>query len=845
MDQFLRQHYSKNGNYNHVLLTSPFGKYLINDTEELDKLILECKKNKIDFGMCECHRDDLPEMFYLDIDLLLKEPVDINEEHIKKLINTCNKVFEKNLKDYNNACYVFKKQEIERDTTGYNYKNGIHIYFPHISLLGEEREYVYQQIIEDSTYLFNTYPLVETNIKLIIDYRVIKTNAILKVFCNKPGKKTYEFYKMYNCKEDKRPSDLKLLKLLSIYKDYKTEFTAQLPEITEEVEERQIFLDDITHDSIQELTGMLSKERCNNYSEWIRVGMCLHNIDPSLLGLWKSWSEQVPEKAKKTRFNTIWNKFKFRDNGLKYGSLVLWAKTDSPELYEKFHAKQVEKYIRRSLEFTIKNKPTPIDIAFILKEKFGDRFVCSDITHKRWYEFRDNIWVEVQQGYSLFNKITEYLIYEYRKELAKAHQELAVLNTNLNENNGNSDTGKINVLKENTLKLEKLILALKDTTFKEKIMKEAMHLFFDEKFEENLNEKKNILVFNNGVYDLDKGILRKGLPTDYMTYSTNNSYREYDENDPNVQKVYHLFSQIHPNEEIRNFFFSTLGVSLHGNKVEQKCNIWTGDGSNGKSFTGDLCSKALGDFFHSPSITLFTRKAGASGNASPEKIVLKGRRIIIMQEPENDDKLNTSIMKQITGNDIIEARALYHETIRFKPQTSVFISCNDLPKVSSTDGGTWRRIRVVPFKSKFVSRPTKPNEYKVDPSLADQFDVLSEAFMSILIHYYNSVKKNDFIINEPNEVKVFTDEYKNDNDIYQDFINQHLEQTDNSKDRVKIVELYDIFKEWVKSNNPTAGSISKKDFQKQISVKIGQPKTTQSWTGYKFKSEHDETSVIF
>jgi hypothetical protein len=123
----------------------------------------------------------------------------------------------------------------------------------------------------------------------------------------------------------------------------------------------------------------------------------------------------------------------------------------------------------------------------------------------------------------------------------------------------------------------------------------------------------------------------------------------------------------------------------------------------------------------------------------------------------------------------------------------------------------------------------------------------------ILIHYYKCVKNNKFVINEPKEVTSFTDNYKNDNNTYQDFTTQHLQATKNDKDKVKIAELFDMFKDWVKANNPGVGNVSRKEFQRQMSrvqidgIPIGEPTTSQSWTGYKIKNleEDDGFNVVF
>jgi len=872
MEAFVNKYRVKD-NYTHVTLTYPHAKLNIppSAVNDLNQLILNCVKNNVDFGVCEVHNDEFAEIIYFDLDFLLTEKVDIDDNDITAFISMCKNIFSKTLKDFDSTCYVFKKPQIEVDNTGYHFKNGLHIYFPNIYLFAKEREHVYQLLVQEAENkkLFCKLPFVNNKMTEIIDHRVIKTNAILKVFCNKPKKQRYRLYQIFNNDFQlvtKKLTDQELLDKLSIQSNSlrnevnqrRTIFTAELFEEVSVISKSDpLFSKRMinyypTQDDVLRLVEMLSPQRCQNYTSWINVGLCLHNIDENYLSIWVDWSKNSPQKALKTQFNELWKKFKKRDNGLKYGSLVAWAKIDSPVEFMNFRNEQIRDCIKKSMDFNMKTKPYAIDIARVLKEKFGDIYVCSSLNCKKWYEFRDTIWVEVQGGYTLFNQISDYLIHEYQTqdiELQKQIVDLKGQSLNSDDENvkGNILT-KLEEIKISQIKIEKLISALKNTSFKKQIMEEAMPLFFDETFEQNLNEKKNIIVFNNGVYDLDLGCLREGRPSDFMTFSTHVDYKEFDENDPETQKVFHIYSQIHPKEEMRNFFFSTLAVALHGHKMEQKCNIWTGNGSNGKSLTSELCSKALGDFFHSPNITLFTRKAGSSSNASPEKMVLKGRRIGILQEPESDDKLNTSIMKQITGNDIIEARPLYGESIKFKPQISVFLSCNDLPKVPTNDGGTWRRIRVVPFTSKFVNTPTQPHEYKIDPHLSEQTENLAESFISILIHYYNCLKKNKFNIKEPKEVTMFTNEYKNDNDTYQDFASQHLQATNNDKDKVKITELYEMFKDWVKINNPTFTAISKKDFQRQISIKIGEPKTIQSWAGYKIKdcdSEDTTFNVLF
>ena len=74
-----------------------------------------------------------------------------------------------------------------------------------------------------------------------------------------------------------------------------------------------------------------------------------------------------------------------------------------------------------------------------------------------------------------------------------------------------------------------------------------------------------------------------------------------------------------------------------------------------------------------------------------------------------DDNIYVGKLKQITGGDKLTTRGLFKETTEFKPQFKIILMCNQLPKLQNQDGGTWRRIEVVDFISKFDNNP-QPTE---------------------------------------------------------------------------------------------------------------------------------------
>jgi hypothetical protein len=89
---------------------------------------------------------------------------------------------------------------------------------------------------------------------------------------------------------------------------------------------------DFSFDEMQILVSILSKQRCDDFTSWINVGLCLYNINHGYLVLWNDWSK-LSEKYKNGDCVERWSKFKGGKNGFKIGSLLSWAKIDDPVQY--------------------------------------------------------------------------------------------------------------------------------------------------------------------------------------------------------------------------------------------------------------------------------------------------------------------------------------------------------------------------------------------------------------------------------------------------------------------------------------------------------------------------------
>ena len=227
-------------------------------------------------------------------------------------------------------------------------------------------------------------------------------------------------------------------------------------------------------------------------------------------------------------------------------------------------------------------------------------------------------------------------------------------------------------------------------------------------------------------------------------------------------------------------------------------------GMNGKGSLIDLLDNTFNGnsdgYFGALPPTVLTQKRGSSSSATPELADKFGKRVITLQEPEGDDKINVGFMKNITGQDKIEARPLYGDPFQYTPQFKLLLACNHLPNIPSDDGGTWRRIRVIDFFIKFTSNPQNKNDRKSDPKLREKIKKWNQGFVWLLINvYYPLYVQNEGLDNlEPERVKNATNKYKADSNTIMEFFNEGLER--NSDSTINISELFEMYKIWHNSS---------------------------------------------
>lgn len=207
---------------------------------------------------------------------------------------------------------------------------------------------------------------------------------------------------------------------------------------------------------------------------------------------------------------------------------------------------------------------------------------------------------------------------------------------------------------------------------------------------------KNAFELNtpSGIVDLRTGSVRPHEPTAYCTSMTRYSPKH----GPRPMWDEFLRYVTADDQDLMDYLQAVAGMAAIGQVYYEGLVIAHGIGGNGKSTLFNAIQGVFGSYATSirPQILMAMKnQAEVTG-----LIDVKGKRFVLAAETEEGSRLSESTMKRLASTDIISARWLYHDAVTFSPSHTLVLCTNHLPKVGSTDHGTWRRIMTVPFNKR-------------------------------------------------------------------------------------------------------------------------------------------------
>lgn len=249
------------------------------------------------------------------------------------------------------------------------------------------------------------------------------------------------------------------------------------------------------------------------------------------------------------------------------------------------------------------------------------------------------------------------------------------------------------------------------------------------------------------------------------------------------------------------------GYCLSGDTGAQAIALFHGMGANGKSTLVNVWRGIMGPYCQTlPVATLLEDQRTTGDQATPSLARLPGARLVLASEPPKGRKLNTAIIKQLTGGEPFAARELRKGFFEFTPELKLILSFNELPPVPSQDDGTWRRILLVPWQ---VQIPPEKRVPRYEEILLEE----ASAILNWMLDGFRLWREHGLMV--PAEIKGATAEYRSATDAVGEFLAVATTRLPQASTSAR--DLFHAYVHWCRSNAVT--ELSQNGFAREVTAR--------------------------
>lgn len=341
----------------------------------------------------------------------------------------------------------------------------------------------------------------------------------------------------------------------------------------------------------------------------------------------------------------------------------------------------------------------------------------------------------------------------------------------------------------------------------------------------------------NGVINLRTGEFRPGRPGDYLRAHAPTAWQGLDTPAPRFERfIGEIFNHDQPKAD---FIQRLLGYGLTGLTREHVLPVFYGPlGRNGKSTLLETLGHVLGpDLATSTQADAIMDISGHGDGPRPFVYALRGKRLVWASESNEGRRLNSGLVKQLTGGDRLNVRTLHSKPVEFEPSHLLLLITNHRPHIPADDDAIWDRVFLVPFTMRFVDRPSKPNELKADKALKDTLRAEAPGILAWLVRGCLAWQREG--LQAPDSVRAATEEYRADEDTLARFIAECCVLSPGAK--VRGGALYEAYENWTQDN--ALQPLNKNTFGQRMKQRfeLVPPKNVVTYGGIGLKAEGLET----
>lgn len=572
-------------------------------------------------------------------------------------------------------------------------------------------------------------------------------------------------------------------------------------------------------DYIDKIVSMIKPERFISYKEWWKIGAILHNIaceekeiNFKIFDIWNKYSKKYCEKKFNIRESRINWESRFKPGNFNLDNLTYLASIDNPIEFGKYDKLMVKEYVKKTQEDHLSNS-TGIEIArYICKIFLKGNYISTSLGTKldgnidtSLYHFDGNIWsnknahINLSQEiigpiYNTFVELKRELIREskiYKEEQAALKKEKKFSNEEYKN--------KI----EYFGKMDKYYKKIIDNLDKNEnnIIKHIKTTIINPYFEEKLNTNLDIIPCRNGMLWRD-GTLKAAKKTDYFSETfavdyisdlSDEKYKSY------VDDFNDLILKICcEDEDKKHYLMVMFGNFFFGNiDKDEVFRCMQGAGRNGKSSLFSLLSAIMThNYCYEISEKFLSKSNSSAESATPVFIKMKGKRLVILNEPSTAIIDGSMIKKVVNTIDKANGRDLHKSTEIFELFHHFIYICNQIPIINDVDYGSWRRFIMFTFNATFTNKKIIGKHFYKEnikfKTLSKNQDFINVAFSLIMREFFNCNKSMSFM--DKKYSKKDTENFHEKNNSIYAFHNNAVKINENST--ILDSELYNAYKQF-------------------------------------------------
>jgi phage/plasmid-associated DNA primase len=225
---------------------------------------------------------------------------------------------------------------------------------------------------------------------------------------------------------------------------------------------------------------------------------------------------------------------------------------------------------------------------------------------------------------------------------------------------------------------------------------------------------------------------------------------------------------------------SMYSTVLYGNNINEMFFVITGSGGNGKNVLDNLMNKVIGDSFHQKlDVNQLINPSTDPSKANSNLFNARTSRMLVSSEPDGDNnaKIKTAVIKQLTGDGKISCRDLHRSQISYIANFVLFMYCNDMPNLSTIDGGVTRRMKLITMPYKFVHTVVETTDRLIDVTLKHKIEHDMRYRNGMLYLLLDIWRKYKGIFFESVEIQTETREYFENQNPLREWAEQFEETT--------------------------------------------------------------------